>query len=80
VVVHTHAGWRCRFLWRTHDHDLPLTDTNVIAAVESNGRRQLTGEDLSRALGYRPHRILVAIANPVEGICFKVAAALLPRP
>jgi hypothetical protein len=80
AVVRTAEGWRCRFLWRTHDHDLPLADAHVIAALVATGRTRFTGEDLTRALDRRPHRILIAVADPVDGVCHKVAAALLPRP
>jgi hypothetical protein len=80
AVVRNADGWRCRFLWRTHDHDLPLVDARVVHALGATGRTRFSGDDLNRALGRRPQRILVAIADPVDGLCHKVAAALLPRP
>ncbi|HEX7168244.1 MAG TPA: hypothetical protein VF230_14790 [Acidimicrobiales bacterium] len=71
---------RCRFRWRRLDHDLPLDDPTVEQRLSHPTCVELRGGTLARALGWRPHRLVVALAPPDEGLCQKVVAGLLPKP
>ncbi len=71
---------RCRFRWRRLDHDLPLSDRAVEETLAHPSADRLAGPTLARALGWRPHRLLVSLSPPREGQCQKVVAALLPKP
>jgi hypothetical protein len=53
---------------------LPLADRGAAAALDRGGPAHL-----SRALGFHPRRLLVALSPPVNGYCYKVVAGLLPR-
>ncbi|HEX2849975.1 MAG TPA: hypothetical protein VHN98_05465 [Acidimicrobiales bacterium] len=72
--------FRCRFRWRRLDHDLPLTDLAVEQTLAHPSADRLVGGTLARALGWRPHRLLVSLAPPRDGQCPKVVTALLPKP
>lgn len=72
--------FRCRFRWRRLDHDLPLADTTVAETLAHPAADHLVGGTLSRALGWRPHRLLVSLVPPRDGQCQKVVTALLPKP
>ena len=74
------AALRCRFRWRRLDHDLPLDDPAALERIGHPSVSRLAGRTLARALGWRPHRLLVALTPPQDGQCHKVVAALLPRP
>jgi hypothetical protein len=80
TVVRTARGLRCRFAWRGLDHDLPLTDGALARRLENAGGNRFSGEGLARLLGARPTRLVVALTPPARGYCYKVVAALLPRP
>lgn len=80
AVVGNRHGFRCRFAWRGVDHDLPLWDARVVAALERRERWRCTPDGLRDVLGRRPTHVLVALTPPHHGHCYKVAAALLPRP
>ena len=71
---------RCRFRWRRLDHDLPLDDPVVDERLSHPTVNELRGGTLARALGWRPHRLLVALTPPRDGQCAKVVAAMLPKP
>jgi hypothetical protein len=71
---------RCRFRWRRLDHDLPLQDEAVVSMLVHPTVSQLGGRTLHRALGWRPHRLLVALTPPHDGRCHKVVAGVLPKP
>ena len=80
AVKQTPAGFLCRFAWRGADHDLPLDDAVAVQRLERSGATRFTSGDLCRWLGFRPHLMLVAFSPPHHGNCYKVVAALLPRP
>ncbi len=71
---------RCRFRWRRLDHDLPLDDPHLDEQLSHPTATRLAGGTLARALGWKPERLLVHLAPPVDGRCQKVVAGLLPRP
>ena len=71
---------RCRFAWRRSPHDLPLHDADVAKRLTHPTCDRLAGSVLTRALGWRPTWLLVALTPPHEGHCHKVVAALLPSP
>ena len=71
---------RCRFRWRRLDHDLPLQDADVVSVLTHPTVSKLNGRTLHRALGWRPHRLLVALTPPHDGRCHKVVAGVLPKP
>jgi hypothetical protein len=71
---------RCRFRWRRMDHDLPLDDPALEERLSHPTATRLAGNTLSRALGWKPQRLLVALTPPRDGVCHKVVAGLLPRP
>jgi len=80
AVLATHRGYRCQFSWRGVDQDLPLADARLAASLERSGRLGFTGDALTRILGSRPSRLVVALAPPQGGYCYKVVAGLLPKP
>lgn len=71
---------RCRFRWRRLDHDLPIDDPALVKALGHPSTSRLDGRMLARTLGWKPHRLVVALTPPRTGVCHKVVAALLPRP
>jgi len=71
---HTAHGYDCHFEWYGLRHVLPLADRGAAAALDRGGPALL-----SRALGFHPRRLLVALSPPVNGYCYKVVAGLLPR-
>lgn len=74
------SAMRCRFRWRRLDHDLPLDDPRLEERLSHPTATRLAGATLSRALGWKPDRLLVALRPPVDGRCEKVVSGLLPRP
>lgn len=59
------------FHWRGARHELPLADAPRTA-------RPLRGAVLADQVGFVPRRLVVALSPPREGLCHKLAAALLP--
>jgi hypothetical protein len=47
--------------------------------MADSGRNRLSGRPLARGLGHRPHYLLVALAPPRNGHCYKTLGAVLPR-
>jgi hypothetical protein len=68
------AARTCRFAWRSVVHELPLAG----GALARTGAATLSGAPLADVLGFVPRRVLVALSPPRDGVCHKVAAALLP--
>jgi hypothetical protein len=68
-----------RFRWDNGQYHLPVDDARLSAAFSDGGRTHLGGRALTRALGHRPHYVLVALAPPRNGHCYKTLAAVLPR-
>jgi hypothetical protein len=71
---------RCRFAWADLVLDLPVTDLRVAAALERSGAPALSGGALGRVIGGPPRHLVIALTPPVAGHCYKVVAAILPRP
>ena len=71
---------RCRFSWAGRTLELPITDRRVTAAFRRHELPMLSGRALADAVGGRPRYLLVALTPPVNGHCYKVVAAVLPRP
>jgi hypothetical protein len=71
---------RCRFSWAGRTLELPLADRRVTAALRRSPVPVLAGRALADAAGGRPRYLLVALTPPVHGHCYKVVAAILPRP
>ena len=63
-VVLSDGGFRCRFAWHGHRHELPLD-----ADPRSTSR-----------LGAGGLRLVVALGAPRDGYCYKTVAGILPRP
>ena len=78
IVERERNGFRCRFRWRKLDHDLPLDDQSVGAALLHPCARTIGARTLGRMLGWEPHRLLVALTPPMAGHCYKVVAGILP--
>jgi hypothetical protein len=74
-----HGVW-VRFGWPRSDNWLPVEDRRAVAALWAARRDRLSGRDLARALGFRPHFLVVALSRPRDGHCYKTVAAILPRP
>ncbi len=74
------GGWECRFPWQGARHAFALTDARVAALLEKVGWPRYSSRDLHRLLGYRTRRLLVMLTPPRHGYCYKVVAALLPKP
>ena len=72
------APW-IRFGWERDDVWLPLDDPSSARALHAARRDVLAGKDLATALGYRPHYLVVALSRPIDGHCYKVCRAVLPR-
>jgi hypothetical protein len=69
-----------RFGAARSDNWLPVEDRRAMAALWASRRERLSGKDLSTALGFRPHFIVVSVSRPRDGHCYKTVAAILPRP
>jgi len=69
-----------RFGWPRSDNWLPVEDRRAVAALWTSRRDRLSGRDLARALGFRPHFLVVTLSRPREGHCYKTVSAILPRP
>jgi hypothetical protein len=69
-----------RFGWPRSDHWLPVEDRRALACMWASNRERLSGRSLAGALGFRPHYLLVTLSRPRQGHCYKMVAALLPRP
>lgn len=80
TVDRARSGVRCQFRWSRVSYDLPLHDARVAGAVGHPAATRLTGRTLARALGWAPDRLLVALTPPRKGHCYKVVAAVLPKP
>lgn len=72
------APW-IRFGWERDDVWLPLDDPSSARALQAAHRDVLAGKELATALGYRPQYLLVALSRPIDGHCYKVCRAVLPR-
>jgi hypothetical protein len=73
-------GPRCRFSWAGRTLEFPITDRRLTAALRRSELPILSGSALTDAVGGRPRYLLVALTPPVNGHCYKVVAAVLPRP
>lgn len=71
-------GLECRFTWLGVDHQLPVTDSSLVAGAEASGIARPSPNLTERMLGFRARRLLVVLDQPVEGYCHKTVAALLP--
>jgi hypothetical protein len=69
-----------RFGWTRSDNWLPVEDRRAVAALWTARRERVSGKELSSALGFKPHFLVVALSKPREGYCYKTVAAILPRP
>jgi hypothetical protein len=69
-----------RFGWPRSDNWLPVEDRRAVAALWATRQNRLWGKELSRALGFRPHVLVVTVSPPRNGHCYKTVAAILPRP
>jgi len=69
-----------RFGWPRSDNWMPVEDRRAVAALWATRRDRLSGKELSRALGFRPHVLVVTLSRPRDGHCYKTVAAILPRP
>ena len=68
-----------RFHWSGGQYNLPVDDARLSTAMADGERTRIGGRALARALGHRPHYLLVALAPPRNGHCYKTVAAVLPR-
>lgn len=78
LVMAGPAGYECRFGWQGTVHQFPLGDRNLAAELYRLRRRRSSPRELTRILGFRPGRLLVVVAGPIDGHCTKQVAALLP--
>ncbi|MGD0320524.1 MAG: hypothetical protein ABSC00_02790 [Acidimicrobiales bacterium] len=69
-----------RFGWQRSDNWLPVEDRRAVASLWASRRDRLSGRELARELGFRPHFLVVTLSRPRDGHCYKVVAAILPRP
>ena len=74
-----HPIW-ARFQLAQILHNLPVTDPRLHAVMSEGQKPYLSGDALSKALGFRPHYLLVTLTPPLGGRCYKAVAAALPRP
>jgi hypothetical protein len=69
-----------RFGWPRSDNWLPVEDRRAIAVLWASRRDRLAGKDLAKALGFKPHFVVVTLSKPRDGYCYKTVSAILPRP
>jgi hypothetical protein len=74
-----HSVW-ARFGWPRSDNWLPVEDRRAVAALWASRQDRLSGRDLARAFGFRPHFLVVTLSRPRDGHCYKIVSAILPRP
>jgi hypothetical protein len=74
-----HSVW-ARFGWQRTDNWLPVEDRRAVASLWASRRNRLSGRELARELGFRPHFLVVTLSGPRDGHCYKIVAAILPRP
>lgn len=74
-----HSVW-ARFGWQRTDNWLPVEDRRAVASLWASRRDRLSGRELTRQLGFRPHFLVVTLSGPRNGHCYKIVAAILPRP
>ena len=72
VIVRRRRSMWSRFGWRGLRMELPLVDRWVAAAMVRGGQ--------SRLVAAAGERLVVALTPPIDGRCYKVVAAVLPRP
>jgi hypothetical protein len=72
------GGFDCRFGWNGTVHQLPLGDRQLATDLYRLRRRRSSPRELTRIMGFRPGRLLVVVAGPIDGHCTKQVAALLP--
>ena len=68
-----------RFHWDGCQYNMPVDDARLSAAFADSDRVRLGGRALAHALGHRPQYLLVALAPPRNGHCYKTLVAVLPR-
>ncbi|MEI8051883.1 MAG: hypothetical protein WCI12_10670 [Actinomycetes bacterium] len=68
-----------RFGWERDDVWLECADAHASRSLDAARRELLAGKDLATALGFKPHYLLTALNSPVEGHCYKICVAILPR-
>jgi hypothetical protein len=71
-------GVRCRFSWERGAEELPIEDPRLLRQLDWLPSGRISLRACSRALGFRPSRMAVALGRPRNGYCYKVVAALLP--
>ncbi len=71
---------RARFVWSGMEHQLPVSDPDLVEAMRSSQRTRLASPQLDEALGFKTAYLLVALSPPHEGHCYKTLAAALPNP
>jgi hypothetical protein len=72
LVVRQRSRLVCRLKWRGHVVELPCVDGHAARTLARSGRPWLeTG---------RADRLLLALTPPVNGLCHKVVAGIVPRP
>ena len=72
------GGYECRFSWQGTVHQFPLGDRRLAEELYRLRRRRSSPRELTRILGFRPARLLLVVAGPIDGHCTKQVAALLP--
>ena len=81
-VLFRRAGDRqvwVRFGWGRSDNWLPVEDAGARRALDVARRDRLAGKDLSSALGFKPHYLVVSLSAPRDGHSYKTVRAILPR-
>jgi hypothetical protein len=78
LVMAGPSGYECRFGWQGTVHQFPLGDRRLAHELFRLRRRRSSPRELTRILGFRPGRLLVVVAGPIDGHCTKQVAALLP--
>jgi len=80
-LMHRHADgstW-VRFGWERDDVWLPVEDARAVRALAASRRERLAGKQLTTALGFSPHYLLVALTSPRAGHCYKICQGVLPK-
>lgn len=72
-------GVGCQFMWNGLPQNVRFEDPRLLARLDWLPHNPLSGRALDQVLGFTPQRLVLALSRPVNGHCYKVAAAALPR-
>jgi hypothetical protein len=67
------------FRWRGILHALPTEAPEVLSRLDWLPTGVTTGPPLADALGFEPRELVVRLSGPIDGVCHKLVAGVVPR-